>query len=478
MRRHRAVSFLYNGCMELKNKIKIIFFDVDFTSFDHVHFGVRPLTIYAAKELKKKGYKLCISTSRGFDELEHVNKEFVELMDAVVCLAGAYIKTKDGVITKPIIQKDVNEVINYLDKNNIIYRYATDSGVGYLSHTNSEIDDLFYRYYHMIPSVKKYENESVLQIMYYGADKKVHDELRNISYDLDVINMKYNNEIFSKSVNKGLVIKEVCSILNVDYGLVMAFGDSENDLPLLKNALFGVAMDNGVDSLKKEADYVCEAQDKDGIYRTFIKYGFIEPYTKKYKEVFDDIKYTLSNYSNNRMNDISIIANEFVDTIINKGVVQLFGLNKHEQFVQEIYYRSGGLVPFHKIVNPDINELEKNYKIDPKDSFFLVSDNGNENEIVEIAKYAKKNNRRVGLMVENINNVTSKELFDYIISFNETDKVYKYTLNNTVAELINIMTYSLLKDKGVEPLIFFSNNLENSKEHNEAMLRLYEGRII
>lgn len=463
--------------MELKNKIKIIFFDVDFTSFDHVHFGVRPLTIYAAKELKRKGYKLCISTSRGFDELEHVNKEFVDLMDAVVCLAGAYIKTKDGIITKPINQKDVSEVIKYLDENNIIYRYATDSGVGYLSQTNSGIDDLFYRYYHMIPDVKKFENESVLQIMYYGADEKIHSELRGISCNLDVINMKYNNEIFSKSVNKGLVIKEVCSILNVDYGLAMAFGDSENDLPLLENAYFGVAMENGVDSLKKEAEYICESQDKDGIYNTFLKYGFIEPYDEKNKEVFDDIKYSLINYSNKRINDINLIANEFVNTIINNGVIQLFGLDKHEQFVQEIYYRSGGLVPFHKIVDLDINNLENNYKIDVNDSFFLVSENGMEKEIVELAEYAKKNNHKVMLLVESLDDGINKELFDCVVYFGKTDKVYKYTLNNTLAELINIKTYSLLKDKGIEPLIFFSNNLENSKEHNETMLSLYEGRI-
>lgn len=472
-----ATLFLYNEIMKLKNNIHVIFFDIDFTAFDHTHFKVRPLTIYAMKQLKEKGYKLCISTSRGFDEIREIDKEFVELCDAIVCLAGAYILVDGQVITKPIDKNLVNKIIRLLDNNNIPYRYATIDGKGYLSESSEFIYDLFYKYYHMVPSEKKYEGEDVLQIMYYGADKDFHDKLRMISNKIDVINMKYNNEISSKSSNKGDIIEEVCLRLHEDPKSVMSFGDSENDLSLLTKSCFGVAMGNACDELKKVADYICENEDNDGIYKTFVKYGFIEEYKQINKEVFNDIKNTITNYYINYKDDIAKVSEMFVDTIQNNGIIQLFGINKHEQFCQEFFYRSGGLVYFHKITNPSINTLEKINKIEKNDLFVLVCNEGNEKEIVDLAKYAKRNNHKVIVFVEEKGSA-DPNLFDLIIVFDNHNKSYEYTLNNTLAQLINASTYSLLKNRNIKPLIFLSNNIENSKSYNEEILKKYEGRII
>ena len=46
---------------------------------------------------------------------------------------------------------------------------------------------------------------------------------------------------------------------------VMAFGDAENDIEMIKEAGIGVAMGNAMDSVKKVADVVTSSNDENGI---------------------------------------------------------------------------------------------------------------------------------------------------------------------------------------------------------------------
>ena len=46
---------------------------------------------------------------------------------------------------------------------------------------------------------------------------------------------------------------------------IMAFGDGENDIEMLRYAGIGVCMGNGLDIVKQSADYVTDSVDEDGI---------------------------------------------------------------------------------------------------------------------------------------------------------------------------------------------------------------------
>ena len=45
----------------------------------------------------------------------------------------------------------------------------------------------------------------------------------------------------------------------------MAFGDGENDIPMIKAAGIGVAMENGMPEVKAIADYITSDVKEDGI---------------------------------------------------------------------------------------------------------------------------------------------------------------------------------------------------------------------
>ena len=55
----------------------------------------------------------------------------------------------------------------------------------------------------------------------------------------------------------------------------MAFGDGENDLPMLRHAHIGVAMGNAGSYVKSQADYVTGTVDEDGILAALEHFGLL-----------------------------------------------------------------------------------------------------------------------------------------------------------------------------------------------------------
>ncbi|MBQ5889751.1 MAG: HAD-IIB family hydrolase [Clostridia bacterium] len=76
-------------------------------------------------------------------------------------------------------------------------------------------------------------------------------------------------EIFSKTGGKDRFIAQVREVIekvyNVKIHTVIGIGDYENDIPLMKAADIGVAMQNAPDNVKENADIVIGDCNKDGV---------------------------------------------------------------------------------------------------------------------------------------------------------------------------------------------------------------------
>lgn len=74
-------------------------------------------------------------------------------------------------------------------------------------------------------------------------------------------------EMVPKGFHKGTGIARVCELLDMDISDTFAFGDSVNDLGMIRAAGVGVAMGNGSDEVKSAADYVTAPMMEDGIWK-------------------------------------------------------------------------------------------------------------------------------------------------------------------------------------------------------------------
>lgn len=72
-------------------------------------------------------------------------------------------------------------------------------------------------------------------------------------------------EIIPRSINKGQGVRDICRALGFETGEVIAFGDAENDIPMLRAAGVGVAMGNADAEVKAAADLVTRSNNEDGI---------------------------------------------------------------------------------------------------------------------------------------------------------------------------------------------------------------------
>jgi len=65
--------------------------------------------------------------------------------------------------------------------------------------------------------------------------------------------------------NKGSSITQLLKILNISKEEVLAFGDANNDIALLNNVGWPVAMGNATEKLKSHAKIVTKSNAEDGL---------------------------------------------------------------------------------------------------------------------------------------------------------------------------------------------------------------------
>lgn len=72
-------------------------------------------------------------------------------------------------------------------------------------------------------------------------------------------------EVIPACVNKGQGVLDTCRALGIDPADTVAFGDAQNDIPMLKAAGIGVAMGNAAAAVRAAADAVTASNNEDGI---------------------------------------------------------------------------------------------------------------------------------------------------------------------------------------------------------------------
>ena len=154
---------------------------------------------------------------------------------------------------------------------NTIYGYNLNNAPFWMFHRLDDtniIDDI---------NFSKYLNEDLTLInLYVKKESYSHFEetvnklpnLKLFNWGLD--NDHYCCEIYALNGEKSFAVKELSKLYKYEHTTI-AFGDQLNDIPMIKEAKIGVAMINGKDKVKEEADYITEFDcDNEGV-RLFLE---------------------------------------------------------------------------------------------------------------------------------------------------------------------------------------------------------------
>lgn len=96
---------------------------------------------------------------------------------------------------------------------------------------------------------------------------KRHGSVLNAFYSED-----YFLEVVPKTVAKDKALEELLKLLGLKREELIACGDGMNDIPMLKYAGLGVAMENAYPDVKACADEIAPSNDDDGVAKIIAKY--------------------------------------------------------------------------------------------------------------------------------------------------------------------------------------------------------------
>jgi phosphoglycolate phosphatase (TIGR01487 family) len=103
--------------------------------------------------------------------------------------------------------------------------------------------------------------------------KKVKELLGE--YNLKAESTGYAIHIFEPHMSKFQGVKVACEIFGVDINCVAAFGDSENDIDMIKNCAVGIVPNNATSGLKSNADYVASSPNGEGLKEGLLWLGVL-----------------------------------------------------------------------------------------------------------------------------------------------------------------------------------------------------------
>lgn len=287
--------------------IKLMAFDMDGTLLNSQHeIDVQLKQRLIA--LEKQGIRLVLASGRGYRKLIPYAKELA--MDSY----GGYLIEFNGLavndlthmkrtVEKQIDISEMQDLYAFTKSFELEMQFMHDDGMYiYIPEARYE-EKKSYRLEHHIPEDFpwtrgdfEYMHDNRIgypnQVYIKTADEINHhankigiaSEEQNLDAYIKAFQKKYDDkfwigktaptwlEITPLHINKANALKKVVDDLDISMDEVMAFGDGENDIEMLKSVKYGIAMGNALDSVKKISYAVTGNHNEGGILEAIEKY--------------------------------------------------------------------------------------------------------------------------------------------------------------------------------------------------------------
>lgn len=264
----------------------LVFMDLDNTLLgsDHKHISVR--TKATIEKLQKHEVKFYISTGRMY-ELAKITQNRLNPEVGMITSNGAVFDGINGQEVTLLGKKTVEEAYKVTHDRKLPMMlftpdtaYFTEKIPHFIAQNAGNFDEAFG--YHEIENFE--ELQKVAGIITNGVvlSRGNMDELDQVRKELAATKLLRlsasgpdNIEMIPLKTDKGTAIKKVQLETGVDKDHTFVFGDGMNDLGMMKQAHYSVAMGNAIPEIKETANFVTDSNVNDGI-ATFLEAHFRE----------------------------------------------------------------------------------------------------------------------------------------------------------------------------------------------------------
>lgn len=254
---------------------KILFFDVDGTLYN----AKKQLPTSAKEALfkaRENGYELAIATGRAPFMIADLLEELQ--IDSYVTFNGQYVVYQGEVVYTNQVANDVlTDILQFGAKRNhpVVFlneREMIASKAGY-----REIEESLATLHYPYPVINAnyYLQTAVYQTLLFV---NVHEQATYEEQFPAVEFVRwhpYSCDMLPKGGSKAVGIQKLIDRIGIEMSEVIAFGDGLNDVEMLREVGFGVAMGNGHEEAKKAASIVAGHVDEDGLFEVMKKLEII-----------------------------------------------------------------------------------------------------------------------------------------------------------------------------------------------------------
>lgn len=255
--------------------IKAAFFDVDGTIYSHESNSVPESTKKAFQALREKGIKIFLATGRHFEEIDMFPVGKIPF-DGYVMLTGQLCTDgeRNVIFGNAIEGKDAEYLLNEFQKKEMPVMLVEKDRL-YINLVNDIVVKGQNEISSEVPEIMEYEGAPVYQIICFGGKELEMDLVPKLPNCKITRWCPFGIDIISKTGGKVTGIQKMLEMHQILQEEVIAFGDGENDMEMLRFAGIGVAMGNAEEEVKAVADYVTADIDDDGILKALQHLGIL-----------------------------------------------------------------------------------------------------------------------------------------------------------------------------------------------------------
>ncbi|WP_420875118.1 Cof-type HAD-IIB family hydrolase [Pseudalkalibacillus hwajinpoensis] len=241
------------GVVEMDKEIKLIALDMDGTLVNH-DGDVSKENEDAVKHAKEQGIHVVLSTGRSLPFCRDIAEQLGHSAYLVTVNGGQIFDKELNLVDSTHLTNDlVKRLWELKVKHDVYFWSSTTEGVFNTKKPfDKEIDD-----YNWLKFGFDIQDDNVRKVI---TDEVMANEA------LEVTNSSPTNlEINPAGVNKAAALMKVCKWLDLSMDNVMAVGDSMNDIAMIREAGFGVAMGNAQERVKEAANWITKDYTEHGV---------------------------------------------------------------------------------------------------------------------------------------------------------------------------------------------------------------------
>ena len=268
--------------------IKLIVSDIDRTILPANQI-ISPVTYNAVRDCRARGVEFVIASGRWYPAARKVAVDQLGIEDGymIICNGGAVVRSDGTPLAEwRLSGAQAQQIYDLLKAEKVMMNaYAPDA----IYRVRGEYLTCF-----RLPETSYYARNQTYSVVdgdWQGFEERIRrgpykieaytddtDLLVELRRKVEALGFQansafpFNLEIMAPGAGKGTAVRWMTEYMGLKREQVMGFGDYTNDLPMLENVGWPVAVDNAIDEVKRACRIIAPSCEDDGVAQTIRKY--------------------------------------------------------------------------------------------------------------------------------------------------------------------------------------------------------------